>query len=62
MFASAVRHAKSWLSRNRNPLLRDPMYAGLVALEADMRRRHLPVAAVTAAKRERLHEMLAGGR
>lgn len=60
MIASILRRLQLQLRYGRNPLLRDPAYRGLDALEQDMRRRHMPVAKVSAAKQERLHQMLRG--
>lgn len=58
--AQVFRQAAVWLHRKRNPLMRDPQYAGLHHLEADMRRKHMPVAEVSRAKQDRLHQMLRG--
>lgn len=57
-FLKALARLNSGLCRSRNPLLRDPEYAGLVALEADMRRKHMPVAKVSRAKTARLNQLL----
>jgi hypothetical protein len=49
----------SWLNRKPGSgLLADPEYAGLHALEADMRRKHMNAAAVRKAKQDRLNVLL----
>lgn len=45
-------------SRKANPLMRDAEYARLDALERACRRAHMPVAHISAAKRERVQHLL----
>ena len=58
MIGSILSHLKVWLRRRNNPLLRDPLYAELIAKRDLARKRHARCAHLDAELTDYVHQLL----